>query len=282
MGTYQDALKRKLNKDHESGPKGQIKPANLHIPKPDPDPKAPTEYKPNKGGKSNTHVGDNKGQQTYTPNGNGNKPGSSSTGNGGGQGNGGNQGNGFLPATDPRDDQYWRDLFTLTQERDLKLQNLDVEDTYARNSFNEAALYLKMQQPKDILGYQEGRNQRGGLYSSRTGEGVGDIVKNYFEQNTSLNRDYERDSDTRRLSRETISNKYLHDSDDLYADAASRASAAETERPMPEGNSILEALLEKIDGGGNQSGGNRQGGNQQQQKPDKDKDKKDKNKKKKK
>ncbi len=293
MGTYQDALKRKM-KQHPGDKQGAIKPANLHMPKPDPDPKAPNEYKPNKGGKSNVNTGLNRGGKNKPQNNHNGNSGSSFTGGGGGQGNGGNNANAFLPATDPRDDRYWRDVFTLNRDRDLKLQNLDVEDRYARNAFNEATLGLKLQQPKDILNYQEGSNRGGSFYSSRTGEGVGDIVKQYFEQGSQLNRDYETSTAQRNLERQTIDNQYQMSLSDLLAGATDRASAAEADRPMPAADSYAQALLDRITsgGGGNQGGSGRgptnSGGgrgpvnsgnnNQGNKNKDKDKHKKKKNK----
>jgi hypothetical protein len=274
MPTYQDALKRKLGQGHNAGPKkGLPKRGNLHFPKPDPDPKAPNEPKKHQGQQAN--VRNKPKQRKPGQQGNGNS-GSSSTGGGGGQGGGGNQGNGFLPATDPRDDQYWRDVFTLQQERDLKLQNLDVEETYAKNSFNEAALNLKLQQPKDILNFREGANRGGSFYSSRTGEGVGDITKDYFQMGSQLNRDFESSNASRQIERDLISQGFNREQAALLASATDRASQAEQDRPMPEADSYAQALLDRLGrggGGSNQGGGNRGAVNQSNQNRDKDKKK---------
>ena len=272
--SYHKALQNKsrgeYNRTHVHGKPRKSK---LGVPKVNPDPKAPNEPKSKQKGQSN--VG--KGKQ------NGNKPGQKpdkpkpSSPQAPGAGGGQPAQSPFAPPVDPRDSQYWSDVVSLQFNKNAELQGLGLEESFGNTNYQEALRKLNFQEPKDVLARQEGANRAGEFYSSKTGEDIGGIATNYFEQRSGLARNKQQEDAMRNLTRNLVENGYTVDQAAAYASAVGRQSDAESDRPMPEVDPIstlLDTLRKKkgkgkgkgkqgggggSGGGGGQSGG---GGNQ--------------------
>jgi hypothetical protein len=211
--------------------------SKLGIPRVNPDPRPPNEPRGNKGrdNQSKNRYGNvnsinkPKAGQKNKPGNNGKPGGSSPTQQ--------DQPTKVEPlygnAIDPRDSEYWRNLVVLTQNKDNQLSQLNTEETYSRTAYERALQDLTLQQPRDELSYREGANQAGAFYSSKTGEGLGQIKQEYFLRRSDTEQNFNKEQSLRELMRRAIEQGYTAEEAALLAEATERQAMGELDREAP-------------------------------------------------
>ena len=223
-----------------------LKKSKLSLPKVNPDPRPPNESGVNSGGGQDNQSKSSTPKSHYSP-----KPPKSPSSPTAPKGTLGD-----APTTatatyanpiDPRDSTYWEEQVRLLSDRDTNLQNLNLQQTYSNTAFQEALGNLARQKPKDILSTQENANRGGRFYSSKTGEDIGQIEQNYFQQQSGLTRTKEQEDNLREIARKAIEQGYTKDEAAALAAAADRAAQAEKNRPAPADTSVQTLLQQLIE-----------------------------------
>ncbi len=148
---------------------------------------------------------------------------------------------------DPRDERYWQDIINIQARRDAENATYDTENTFADTSYQEALNRLIQQRPKDIQDFREQANAAGGLYSSRTREGVNTIIGEYANTEGSLARDKQRDYDLRKIAHEALQSGLTTEETIAMIEAKDRATQAAIQNtPVDYGAGIADAIRELI------------------------------------
>jgi hypothetical protein len=147
---------------------------------------------------------------------------------------------------DPRDEQYWRDVAVLMNNRNTSLSGLDIESTYAKSDYDQRLEELSRQQPRDIQNLRENANDAGAFYSSRTGENIGRLEQDYFTTRSGLERDFNQSSSLRDLERRGLESGYELDSQQALADAIARRAGLVSEDEPPYVDPISSTLAQLL------------------------------------
>lgn len=163
---------------------------------------------------------------------------------------------------DPRDETYWKSVIALQGSRNANNREQDIAQTASDNAYSQAVQNLAIQKPRDELALKENANRAGAFYSSKTGESVGQLAQQYFNQNTALSDNRTREESLRQLTRDKLAQGYTVDEAAALAEAVDRHSAAEAAKNPPLGDNPTTApydigdLLSQLGLGGNATGGN--------------------------
>lgn len=136
---------------------------------------------------------------------------------------------------DPRDDRYWSDLARMMFEKNQKLSDINTQGVYATTDYEQALEGLTRQQPRDIQDIREAANTAGAFYSSATGEAVGRTEQAYQTERGGVESQYQRENAMRELMRSQIEQGYTVDEAAALAEALTRQSESELDRPPPPG-----------------------------------------------